>query len=353
MSNLTQLENETIAFDSFYFYETEQFTLLWILFIAIVFGNCGVLYKVLRKKARNHRMNYFIRHLAIADLLVGLVNVLTDIIWRFTISWNLGNAACKIIRYLQVVITYGSTYILVSLSIDRCDAIRYPMQFSSSWRKARILIWSAWFTSVIVSLPIIFLYNEKIIQDHPQCWIAFEEQWQWRLYMSVVAISLFIIPVIIISYCYSVIIFIIRSRSKKLSSCIGIKAKASDSSSGIIPKAKIKTVKISLVIVAVFILCWSPYIIFDLLQVYGYIPATQTNIAIASFIQSLTPLNSAANPLIYFIFSTHFSRFIRNCPLLRWFGCKYQQKPDVTCNQSQISTQSEILTSTKSNKFEF
>lgn len=32
----------------------------------------------------------------------------------------------------QVVITYGSTYILVSLSIDRCDAIRYPMQFSSS-----------------------------------------------------------------------------------------------------------------------------------------------------------------------------------------------------------------------------
>lgn len=45
--------------------------------------------------------------------------------------------------------------------------------------------------------------------------------------MSVVAISLFIIPVIIISYCYSVIIFIIRSRSKKLSSCIGIKAKAS------------------------------------------------------------------------------------------------------------------------------
>ncbi|KAI4456858.1 alkaline phosphatase [Holotrichia oblita] len=130
------------------------------------------------------------------NLLVGLVNVLTDIIWRFTISWNLGNAACKIIRYLQVVITYGSTYLLVSLSIDRCDAIRYPMQFSSSY--------------------------------HPQCWIAFEEQWQWRLYMTVVAISLFVIPVIIISYCYLVIIFIIRSRSKKLSSCNGNKAKTSD-----------------------------------------------------------------------------------------------------------------------------
>jgi neuropeptide S receptor len=43
--------------------------------------------------------------------------------------------------------------------------------------------------------------------------------------------------------------------------------------------------------------------IFDLLQVYGYVPDTQANIAIASLIQSLAPLNSAANPVIYFIFS--------------------------------------------------
>lgn len=61
----------------------------------------------------------------------------------------------------------------------------------------------------------------------------------------------------------------------------------------------------------VFIVCWSPYIIFDLLQVYGQIPRTQTNIAIASFIQSLAPLNSAANPLIYCLFSTQVCRTLR------------------------------------------
>lgn len=55
--------------------------------------------------------------------------------------------------------------------------------------------------------------------------------------------------------------------------------------------------------VAVFVMCWSPYIVFDLLQVYGYIPRTQNNIAVATLIQSLAPLNSAANPIIYCMFS--------------------------------------------------
>ncbi|XP_018335097.1 cardioacceleratory peptide receptor-like, partial [Agrilus planipennis] len=82
------------------------------------------------------------------------------------------------------------------------------------------------------------------------------------------------------------------------------------SSRGIIPRAKIKTVKMTFVIVFVFVLCWSPYIVFDLLQVYEYIPRTQTNVAIATLIQSLAPLNSAANPVIYCLFSTHICRHI-------------------------------------------
>ncbi|KAJ8966524.1 hypothetical protein NQ317_009608, partial [Molorchus minor] len=66
-----------------------------------------------------------------------------------------------------------------------------------------------------------------------------------------------------------------------------------------------------------FVICWSPYIIFDLLQVYGHIPKTQTNIAIATLIQSLAPLNSAANPVIYCLFSTHLCGNIQCCSLLK------------------------------------
>lgn len=64
-----------------------------------------------------------------------------------------------------------------------------------------------------------------------------------------------------------------------------------------------KLIMYNFLISKVFVACWSPYVIFDLLQVYDQIPRTQTNIAIASFVQSLAALNSATNPLIYCFFS--------------------------------------------------
>ena len=68
------------------------------------------------------------------DLTVGLINVSTDIVWRITVAWHAGNVLCKLIRFLQAVVTYSSTYVLVALSIDRYDAITHPMNFSGSCR---------------------------------------------------------------------------------------------------------------------------------------------------------------------------------------------------------------------------
>lgn len=68
----------------------------------------------------------------VSDLTVGLISVLTDIIWRMTIAWYAGNIACKVIRFLQAIVTYSSTYVLVALSIDRYDAITHPMNFTGS-----------------------------------------------------------------------------------------------------------------------------------------------------------------------------------------------------------------------------
>ena len=102
-----------------YFFQVEQLTFLWILFSLIVIGNSTVLIALIVSKGRKSRMNFFIKHLAAADLCVGLISVLTDIIWKITISWEAGLIACKLIRFLQAVVTYASTFVLVALSIDR------------------------------------------------------------------------------------------------------------------------------------------------------------------------------------------------------------------------------------------
>jgi len=60
----------------------EQLTFLWVLFAFIVLGNSTVLAALALSKGRKSRMNFFIRNLAAADLCVGLISVLTDIIWK-------------------------------------------------------------------------------------------------------------------------------------------------------------------------------------------------------------------------------------------------------------------------------
>ncbi|CAK1553399.1 unnamed protein product [Leptosia nina] len=348
--NASLYDNQThnVTINKFYFYQTAQLAVLWVLLVAIVAGNATVILALLLTKSRKSRMNFFIMNLAIADLWVGLISVLPDLIQRVTISWFGGSIACKLIKYLQGVVTYSSTYVLVALSVDRCDAITHPMNFTGSWRRARGLICGAWLVSFLFCIPMLILFDEADIQGTLQCWSSINVT-QWRIWMTSVFLSLFVAPALIISACYGVIVITIRQKSRRV---LGKRAAArqySDdldsrraSSRGIIPKAKIKTVKMTFVIVFVFVLCWSPYMIFDLLQVYGYVPDTQANIAIASLIQSLAPLNSAANPVIYFIFSNRIFLSLRNIPPYKWFWC-WMRRDSPTGNESRAHT--ELLTS--------
>ena len=156
------------------FYQVEQLTYLWIVFVFIVVGNATVLGTLLLSKGHKSRMNFFIKHLAAADLCVGLIQVQTDIIWRITISWNAGLILCKLIKFMQCVVTYSSTYVLVALSIDRYDAITHPMNFSGSWKRARILIACAWGLSILFSTPSLFFFNISPTDDYGiQCWMEF------------------------------------------------------------------------------------------------------------------------------------------------------------------------------------
>ncbi|CAL1290403.1 unnamed protein product [Larinioides sclopetarius] len=325
----------------------------------IVAGNSAVLVALMLSKNRKSRMNFFIMHLAIADLTVGVINVLTDIIWRTTVAFYADNIACKLIKYLQALVTYSSTYVLVALSVDRYDAIAHPMNFSTSWRKARWLVASAWGVSAVFSIPSAFLSSKEEVAGMSQCWIDLDP-WQWQLYITLVAASLFFVPALVIAACYTVIVHTIWTKSRLMSYPKLSKSSIADSkrasSRGIIPRAKIKTVKMTLVIVFVFILCWSPYFVYDLLQVYGQIPESQTSYAVSTFIQSLAPLNSAANPVIYCLFSTRICRNFR-LPSCKWIAqklcvcCPSMQSPlsDGTSRASEYNTMTETMSTTHRN----
>ena len=55
------------------------------------------------------------------------------------------------VAVFQILVTYSSTYVLVALSIDRCDAITHPMNFTGSCEYTHMAalgnsvhIWQLW-----------------------------------------------------------------------------------------------------------------------------------------------------------------------------------------------------------------
>ncbi|XP_077863536.1 neuropeptide S receptor-like [Saccoglossus kowalevskii] len=313
-------------------YQTEQLILLWFLFAFVVIGNAIVLVSVCLVRHKKSRMNFFIMNLAIADLSVGLLNILPDIIHRYTREFYGGEIVCKLVKYVQAIVVYGSTYQLVALSIDRYDAIVHPMNFSGSDKRSMIMVISMWVVAFILAVPSPVFFEETVLENgEVQCWIELPQTWVWKPYSVILAFLLFFIPLVIVTFCYSVIIYTIWRKSKmmvpakrrifnekngnyKRSSKIksnSISAKRSASSRGLIPKAKIKTIKMTLCIVLSFIVCWSPFTLWFILEIYGHIPKNDLTMTIHIIVQNLPSLNSATNPAIYGLFSTNICKELR------------------------------------------
>uniref|UniRef100_A0ABI7WFR9 Neuropeptide S receptor 1 n=1 Tax=Felis catus TaxID=9685 RepID=A0ABI7WFR9_FELCA len=88
---------------SFYYsFKTEQLITLWVLFVFTIVGNSMVLFSTWRRKKKS-RMTFFVTQLAITDSFTGLVNILTDIIWRFTGDFMAPDLVCRVVRYLQTL----------------------------------------------------------------------------------------------------------------------------------------------------------------------------------------------------------------------------------------------------------
>ncbi|XP_043921012.1 neuropeptide S receptor [Protopterus annectens] len=246
-----------------------------------------------------------------------MINILTDLIWRFTGNFMAPDFVCRIVRYLQVVLLYASTYVLVSLSIDRYHAIVYPMKFMQGEKQAKILIGIAWGLSFVFAVPTLIIFGRRELSNGEiQCWADWPDESYWKPYMTIVAFLVFFIPLIIISVIYFIVIRTIWVKSK---GHVMIITKHYDSTystkyphRSAITKAKIKAIKYSIVVILAFLLCWSPYFFFDILDNYNVIPKTKERIYASVIIQNLPALNSAINPIIYCAFSNKSCCHFRN-----------------------------------------
>lgn len=137
--------------------------LILLLFsMATVFGNSLVIAAVVRERYLHTATNYFVTSLALADSLVGLAVMPFSAIYEvFQHTWFFGPIWCDIWRSLDVLFSTASILNLCVISLDRYWAITDPLNYPSrmSGRKASFLIAGIWICSSAISFPAILWWR--------------------------------------------------------------------------------------------------------------------------------------------------------------------------------------------------
>ncbi|XP_068569344.1 5-hydroxytryptamine (serotonin) receptor 2C, G protein-coupled-like 1 [Cebidichthys violaceus] len=187
--------------------------LLILVIIALTIGgNILVILAVSLEKKLQNATNFFLRSLAVADMLVGilvmpisLINILYDY------AWPLPSTLCPIWIYLDVLFSTASIMHLCAISLDRYVAIRNPIEHSrfNSRTKAMMKIAAVWTISIGVSMPIpvIGLHNEDKVFVNGSC-VLNEER-----FMLIGSFVAFFIPLVIMVVTYGLTIQVLQRQA--------------------------------------------------------------------------------------------------------------------------------------------
>ncbi|XP_063329120.1 oxytocin receptor [Pelmatolapia mariae] len=299
----------------------EVTVLALVLFLALA-GNLCVLLAIHTTKHSQSRMYYFMKHLSIADLVVAIFQVLPQLIWDITFRFYGPDILCRLVKYLQVVGMFASTYMLVLMSIDRCLAICQPLR-SLHRRKDRLYVIFSWILSLLFSIPQMFIFSLREVGSAGSgvydCWGDFVKPWGAKAYITWISLTIYIIPVAILSICYGLISFKIWQNFKlktRREQCINLTPKTTKSNTlarvssvKLISKAKITTVKMTFVIVVAYIVCWTPF--FSVQMWSAWDPAAPREAMPFIISMLLASLNSCCNPWIYMCFAGHLFQDLR------------------------------------------
>lgn len=100
-----------------------QTVVLSVMFVVALVGNSATLARMYRMRRRRSTINLLITHLATADLVVTFFCNVTEAVWTSTVQWLAGNAACKLIKFLQVDSMHASDMLCYYDASDRYRAL--------------------------------------------------------------------------------------------------------------------------------------------------------------------------------------------------------------------------------------
>ncbi|GFT68944.1 cardioacceleratory peptide receptor [Nephila pilipes] len=295
-----------------------------IMFLIAAIGNIPVFVTLLVKLHRYSRVNLMIMHLAIADLIVTFVMIPYQIARRIAVQWMGNNVTCKAIIFLSTFVPYLSSSVLVCICMDRYFAILHPLKVNDAQRRCKIMLAFAWAMSVLFSIPQSIIFH---VQNHPkytqfvQCgsFNFFPNPLYKLVYKMLCLLVAYGVPLAIISFCCFCILWKISRRSKFRDVEVNdephyrqrLGLRRTDFAS--MEKARARTLQMTIIIVMIYFICWTPHIVMALW--YGLDPesAKKVDIRIQSFIFQITMSHSFLNPMVYGSYVLDLKQMLTKC----------------------------------------
>nr|CAD7455807.1 unnamed protein product [Timema tahoe] len=207
-----------------------------------------------------------------------------------------GSSIC--IRIVQSCQVYPE-----NVDVPRYYAVLKPMALHGVDRRARIMLTVAWVLSIIFSAPQIVLFHvepHSKVSWYAQCvtFHSFPSKTQELTYLVFGMAMMYGIPLLVIIFTYVSILLEIYRRSRQTTTDTFRR-----SSLGYLGKAKVRTLKMTIIIVLVFIICWTPYYIMCVWYWSDIKSAKKVDQWIQKFLFLFASTNSCMNPIVYGAFN--------------------------------------------------
>ncbi|XP_021063409.1 probable G-protein coupled receptor 83 [Mus pahari] len=260
-----------------------------------LFGNVLVCHVIFKNQRMHSATSLFIVNLAVADIMITLLNTPFTLVRFVNSTWVFGKGMCHVSRFAQYCSLHVSALTLTAIAVDRHQVIMHPLKPRISITKGVIYIAVIWVMATFFSLPhaicqklFTFKYSEDIVRS--LCLPDFPEPADlfWKYLDLATFILLYLLPLFIISVAYARV-------AKKLWLCNTIGDVTTEQYLALRRKKK-TTVKMLVLVVVLFALCWFPLNCYVLLLSSK---AIHTNNALYFAFHWFAMSSTCYNPFIY------------------------------------------------------
>ncbi|XP_074647741.1 neuromedin-K receptor-like isoform X2 [Tubulanus polymorphus] len=322
-----------------------------------ILGNGAVMWVILRNRKMQTVTNMFIANMALADVLIAMISIPFQFQAALLQRWILAHFMCPLIPFVQIVTVTVSILTLTVISIDRYFAVLHPLKPRVSKTTAKVVIILIWIFALVSGTPwaafskVIYITDDaKPGFKKPFCDFRFSDsvshlQKVYSVYMTSVQ---YFVPLSVITCAYARIGWRIWG-SKAPGSAV-------DQRDQIINQNKRKVIKMLIIVVVLFAVCWCPLQMYNLLSEFYTGINEFTYINVIWFCSNwLAMSNSSYNPFIYGLLNEKYKRAF--CAILCvQRPCGSSEKEVGDSDESRKSTSSEmaanrIVIGTNSSRF--